>query len=142
MINQTTLLSRHGKRRRRGERGQSMVEFAAVMTIFLVLVFGIAEFGFVILNSVRLTNAANDAARVGALKGGTDAQAITAANTATSSLISCPTQTPQTDRSGTPTQLTMTVLCDYHPVTPLGSFLTTLNLNVTLKGSAVMRVEQ
>jgi Flp pilus assembly protein TadG len=49
----------------RNERGQTMVEFALVLPILLVVLFGIIQFGILYNNYITLT----DATRVGARKG-------------------------------------------------------------------------
>lgn len=50
----------------RRERGQTMVEFTLVLPIFLLLVFGIAQFGIAFNNYVQLTDAVRAGARFGA----------------------------------------------------------------------------
>ena len=50
-----------------GERGASVVEFAIVLPILLVLLFGVIEFGFIFYNKEMLTNAAREGARAGIL---------------------------------------------------------------------------
>ena len=125
------------------ERGQSLVEFALLLPVFLLLVFGILEFGVMMMDQIHLTNAANDGARVGSVKNGTDAQAISAASSSVGGVVSCPAGTPTASRAGTnPVQLTVTVTCAYAPLTPLGGLVSGLVLNSTLTGTAVMRVEQ
>lgn len=52
------------RRRIREERGQTLVEFALVVPVLLVILFGIIQFGVVYRNYVTLT----DASRVGARK--------------------------------------------------------------------------
>ena len=52
-------------RRIRNQKGVAMVEFAIVLPILIVLLFGIIEFGFYIYNQQMLTNAAREGARVG-----------------------------------------------------------------------------
>jgi Flp pilus assembly protein TadG len=49
---------------KKSERGQTMVEFALVLPIFVVLLFGIVQFGIAFNNYITLT----DAARAGARK--------------------------------------------------------------------------
>jgi Flp pilus assembly protein TadG len=46
-------------------RGASAVEFAIILPILLLILFGIIEFGFYIYNQQMLTNAAREGARVG-----------------------------------------------------------------------------
>src|SRR5687768_15766580 len=45
------------------ERGQALVEFAAVLLPLLLIVVGIVQFGFLFGANVTLTNAAREAAR-------------------------------------------------------------------------------
>jgi Flp pilus assembly protein TadG len=47
------------------EAGAAAVEFALVLPLLLVLLFGIIEFGFVIYNKAMLTNASREGARAG-----------------------------------------------------------------------------
>ncbi|MFC1513248.1 TadE/TadG family type IV pilus assembly protein [Thermodesulfobacteriota bacterium] len=48
-----------------GERGASVLEFAIVLPILLVLLFGVIEFGFILYNKAMLTNAAREGVRAG-----------------------------------------------------------------------------
>jgi Flp pilus assembly protein TadG len=50
----------------RGQRGQTMVEFAIVLPIFLLLVLGIAQGGIAFNNYIQLTDATRAGARYGA----------------------------------------------------------------------------
>ena len=49
------------------ERGQTMTEFAFVLPILLVVLFGIIQFGIIFNNYVALTDAARAASRKGAV---------------------------------------------------------------------------
>ena len=53
----------------RGSRGQSLVEFALVFPIFLLLLFGIIEFAFVFNAQLSLNYATRDAALIAAEAG-------------------------------------------------------------------------
>jgi Flp pilus assembly protein TadG len=55
------------KRTIKNERGQTMTEFAFVLPILLVLLFGIMQFGVIFNNYVTLTDAARAASRKGAV---------------------------------------------------------------------------
>ena len=55
------------KKQIRNERGQTMTEFAFVLPILLVLLFGIVQFGVIFNNYVTLTDAARTASRKGAV---------------------------------------------------------------------------
>jgi Flp pilus assembly protein TadG len=68
---------------RRGESGASAVEFAVILPLLVVLVFGIIAFGFGFARWVALTNGAREGARYMAINSAGDpnaeAQAITRA---------------------------------------------------------------
>lgn len=53
-----------------GQDGQSLVEFALVVPILLVLVFGIAEFGRAWMTRNIMTGAAREAVRIAAVRSG------------------------------------------------------------------------
>ena len=55
------------KRTFKNERGQTMTEFAFVLPILLVMLFGIIQFGIIFNNYVALTDAARAASRKGAV---------------------------------------------------------------------------
>ena len=57
------------RRRRggRGEKGQSLVEFALILPIFLLLLFAIVDFGMGFYSWISITNAAREGARLGAV---------------------------------------------------------------------------
>lgn len=56
------------------ERGQSLVEFAMVLPLLLVIMFGIVDFGRVFFSWVTVTNATREGARIGSL--GSDAATV------------------------------------------------------------------
>lgn len=56
-----------GRRHGRAGRGQSLVEFVLVLPIFLILLFGIVDFGMGLRAYITLTNATREGARVGAV---------------------------------------------------------------------------
>lgn len=53
--------------RPRDERGAAAVEFAVVLPLLLMVVFGIIEFGLLMYNKAMITNASREAARSGIL---------------------------------------------------------------------------
>jgi Flp pilus assembly protein TadG len=55
------------RKRSRRERGQALLEFALVVPIFLVLVFGIVDFGWALKTWITVTNSAREGARFGAV---------------------------------------------------------------------------
>jgi hypothetical protein len=59
----------------RDNRGQALLEFALVLPVLLLLVFGIIEFGLIFFDNLVITQAAREGARVGVV-GGSDAEII------------------------------------------------------------------
>ena len=55
--------STHGRRRLSDERGQALVEFVLLLPIFLVLVFGVIEFGRGLNYWIDVTHLSNEASR-------------------------------------------------------------------------------
>ena len=53
---------------RKKQDGQSMVEFALVLPLLLLLVLGIIQFGFIFNGMVTVTSAAREGARFGVVK--------------------------------------------------------------------------
>lgn len=51
----------------RGGRGQSLVEFALVLPILLIMIFGIIDFGMGLRSYISLTNATREGARFAAV---------------------------------------------------------------------------
>lgn len=133
-----------------GQRGQAIVEFAIVLPMLLILVFGILEFAFILTNQIELYNAARDGARAGAIPTGqTRGQMTTAANTAATSssgaVISCTgkTTTVTFDNSSpsVPTEVTVTTNCTYQPITPLGQLVSGLMGPFTQSGQSTKMIE-
>ena len=54
-----------GIRKLRENKGGAAVEFAVVLPLLLLLVFGIIEFGLLLYNKAMITNASREAARAG-----------------------------------------------------------------------------
>ena len=64
---QMFLGKRNIRSRARGERGQSLVEFALIAPLFLVLVFAIVDFGMGFHAWITVTNSAREGARFAAV---------------------------------------------------------------------------
>ena len=60
-----------GARRPRGDPGQSLIEFALVLPIFLLLLFGLIDIGRYVYTANALNQAAREGARYGSVAGGT-----------------------------------------------------------------------
>jgi len=54
-------------RMRRGDRGAAAVEFALVLPVLLLIIFGIVDFGRMLAAKITLTEAAREGARAAAL---------------------------------------------------------------------------
>lgn len=52
-----------------GEKGQSLVEFALVLPVLMLILLGIIEFGWLFNAKITLTSAAREGARVYAIEG-------------------------------------------------------------------------
>jgi Flp pilus assembly protein TadG len=66
--------------RRRSRKGSAVVEFAVVLPVFLLFVFGMIEYGRMVMVQQIITNAAREGARVGVLDNSTSTTVSTAAN--------------------------------------------------------------
>lgn len=67
---------------RRGEQGASAVEFAIILPLLVLFLFGIVEYGLIFFVNNGMTEATSDAARAslaGYTTGGTDAQIVQSA---------------------------------------------------------------
>ena len=54
-------------RRKNGEKGQALVEFALLVPIFLLLLFAVVDFGMGFYSWITVTNADREGARLGAV---------------------------------------------------------------------------
>lgn len=78
-----------GRRRQAGIRGQSLVEFAIVLPLFLLLIMAIADLGLAVFAYNSITNAAREGARLAIVN--QDATKITARATQQSAIARTPT---------------------------------------------------
>ena len=118
------------------ERGAAAVEFALVLPILLLLVFGIVDFGRAYNAKISLSGAAREGARALALGNANWEQVtIDAAPTLTGVIASTPTGSPCA--TGDPAQVNATASFDY--ITPLPTFAGFGGGSVTLTGIGVMR---
>jgi hypothetical protein len=62
-------------RARRRDRGAAAVEFALVLPVLLLIIFGIIDFGRMLTAKITLTEAAREGARAAALVGSAEASA-------------------------------------------------------------------
>ena len=59
--------SRRATGRRKRSRGQSLVEFAIVFPIFMLVLVGLLDFGFLLYNRISVINAAREGARAASI---------------------------------------------------------------------------
>lgn len=131
------------RRRMKSDHGAAIVEFALVVPILIMLVFGIAEFGRAWFTQSNLAAAAREGARATALAkfsvsgaAGENAAKTVLIDTKTSGTVqpigNCPD--PSTIPSGgTPPNVTVTITHTWKSATGL------FNFPVTLTGKGVMR---
>ena len=132
----------------RQSKGQSLVEFALVLPLLLILIFGVIEFSILMYDKAVLTNASREGARAGivatsprptdaAIKKVVDDYCLTYLITfGTASLTK--TVTPPPYVSGQP----LSVQVDYpYQFLVVPNFITTMAGGVTLTATTVMRIE-
>ncbi len=136
----------------RAEKGASMVEFAIILPLLILILFGIIEFGILLYDKAVITNASREGARLGIVfkEPRFSAAAIedVVKNYCNNYLITLGTKTlpvttinpadPTTMASGTP--LTVTVTYQYHFLV-IPNFATDLIDGVELVADTTMRAE-
>ncbi len=118
-----TAHARSGLRRERGESGAALVEFALVIGLFMLILYGLISYGMIMATKQRVTNAASEAAR-SAVGQTSDAAAIATATTRVNALLSggsyAPVPVVTTAPCGSHTCVKVKITWDYknHPVVP------------------------
>jgi Flp pilus assembly protein TadG len=125
--------------RTRNERGSAVVEFALIAPLLLLIVFGIIDFGWMLMKANLVNNATRDAARVASLSGtytdidavvdseldsaGIDASDVTVSITCTNTAGSnCANSAGSYDANATSgSTVIVTVTYDHNWITPLGA---------------------
>lgn len=74
------------RRTERSERGAAVVEFALLVPVLCMLLFGIISFGIIFANDLAMGNGAREAARFGVVDGRTCTNLFTDARDASSSI--------------------------------------------------------
>jgi Flp pilus assembly protein TadG len=101
-----------------GDRGAAAVEFALVLPLLLILIFGIIDFGRMLNAKITLTEAAREGARAAALVG-TDAGADRARAAATGYTLNDPDVDECPTSPGADDNATVTVTYNFQFVTPI-----------------------
>lgn len=140
------MVKRIFRRFRRSQRGQSLVEFALVVPVFLVLLFALVDFGRGFQAWIEVTNAAREGARVGSLHGTSgdiEARARAAATSLTPGNL-----TISSSGAGGDSGTSVVVTADYNfslisPLAPMIGIVSggTIGTSFTISSSADMRIE-
>ena len=139
-------------RRRNGERGAELIEFALVFPLLMLVVLGCADFAFVFQRNEVITNAAREGARVAILPGYLPVDVQTRVNefltagglpTGPATTTVTPTTIPVAGLpAGWPaTTVNVTFLHNYMFIGAVGSWFGGAFSNVTLTGQSTMRNE-
>jgi len=125
----------------RDSRGQSVVEFALVLPLLLVLVFGITEFGRAWLTMNVLTSAAREGARLAVVTAPDEGRVIARVEEVCAAGRITPTGVFVTgpDVADPDRRVTVTVEANFRVVT--GSILGTFSGTIPLRANATMRHE-
>jgi Flp pilus assembly pilin Flp len=118
----------------RGERGAAAVEFALVLPVLLLVIFGIIDFGRMLNAQITLTEAAREGARATSLvndtEGGLRINAVlNGMSPVTSVITACP------DPAGPTDDAEVTLTHEFSFVTPVGLLV---GDTATLTGKGVM----
>jgi len=126
----------------RNSRGQSVVEFALVLPLLFLIVFGITEFGRAWLQMNILTTAAREGARL-AVVTGPDVARVTARvrEVCDAGKVRPPVNVTVTgpDATDPDRRVTVTVEASFQVVT--GTILNTFSGSIPLRANATMRHE-
>ena len=124
---------------RRRERGASLVEFAVVVPLFLILLFGIMEAGWLFAQQVEVRNAAREGARLAAVDFGTSSEIISeTCSRASLSADRASVYLSAVNPGGADASALVTVSQNYEPLTGL---LPMFN-NITIRSDVEMRIER
>jgi Flp pilus assembly protein TadG len=132
------------------EQGAVLIEFAMVLPVLLLIVVGIMDFGLLFRQQQVVINAAREGARMAALVGYTEAdvqsrvQAYLTAGGVTATPATTRVATRVTPASGSPFnawEIRVDVPYTISMLSPIAGLFGGSFGTVTLRGSAVMRVE-
>jgi Flp pilus assembly protein TadG len=131
------------------ERGAAAVEFAIVLPLLCMLLFGIIEFGFLLYDQAMITNASREGARAGIVFNPTpisDGEITTVVeNYCRDHLVSLGSGAAPSiniGRTGTEAGDSLTVTVTYpYTFLVLPNFATSLAGAITLQAETVMRME-
>ncbi len=134
-----------GKRRRRGifRRGAAAVEFAVVLPVFITLVFGMIEYGRMVMVQQVITNAAREGCRKAIMDGTTGQEVLDLVNDyldsagITGATVTVTPSEPSEAGAGEPITVSVSVPYDQVSWLPAPMFLS----GTEMSASCVMRRE-
>ncbi|MBS4213279.1 MULTISPECIES: TadE/TadG family type IV pilus assembly protein [Neobacillus] len=119
----------------KSEKGQSLVEFALVLPVLLLLLFGIVDFGRILHAYLTIDHAGREAARAASI-GSANIEQVAVENAVGISLTTGNVKVTK----GSPTSNDVTIAITY-PITFLTPIISSVIGEVELKDKTVMRVE-
>src|SRR5882724_26385 len=134
----------------RTEDGAAVIEFALVLPILLILVFGIINFGFALYNKEVITNASREGARAGIIIGNPRPSATQIKNVVTSYLTNVGWNaskatiavTPAAGATGGASGSDLTVRVDYpYSFLVLPGLIPGFSNSITLSAQTLMKLE-
>jgi len=150
-MNQEQSATQSPKRRaRRGQRGQSLVEFALTVPLFFVLIFAIVDFGLGLRAWITITNSAREGARYAVVSCATDSPNETAVKQVavdkSAGLLTLSDVTVTNCPGDSTEDVAVRVDYTYNLITPLGGFLSLLSggslpSSLNLSSTSNMRLE-
>jgi len=133
--------------RHTSQRGQSLVEFALVLPIFLILVLSIIDFGWALRAYLTATNSAREGARLGVIGATADQITTRTLDSSTGLLTAGDVTVTFSDPGHQPgTSVTVDVTYQYNYITPLGSLIAAIGGSalpdpLPINTSTTMRLE-
>ena len=142
------ILKRITRRTGKKEGGQSLVEFALVLPIFLLVLFAIVDFGMAFHAWITVTNSAREGARLGAVRASEDDIRLRVLDT-TGMLDQTKLLVSVTNAEGNPGEsVVVDVSYHYTLLSPLAGIVGAISLgsidisdDLTLSSTADMRLE-
>lgn len=131
------------RKHRKNRQGAAVVEFAVVAPIFILLVFGMIEFGRMVMVQQVITNASREGARLAVLDGTTKSEVLATVNnylassSITGATVAVDPDPPDNAAFGDPVTVTITIGFDQVSWLPAPMFLSGTNLSA----ETVMRRE-
>jgi len=125
----------------KNQKGQSLVEFAIILPIILILLMGIVEFGMMLNSYLTIQNVAREGARFG-IVGGTDVEIRTLIRDISPQLIPADLTvniTPAEGSRNSGNTLTVSITYNYHMTVPIISAV--FNNIIQLRTQTSMRLQ-